>query len=336
MVHEARISRLREQDEFNDDEAERLDVLDAEIETLREHTYIWSDQQKARAGAIVTVHRDGKLTVLRGLIHPEDVKAKPAEEEAAPDETGQMRSGFSSALVSDLTAHRTAALRALWADRHEVALAALAHAFVLLVFYMGGDSAFALHVVVPALRAEGIEDGKAAKHSAGQHAAWQSLLPEDEAGLWDWLLAQNAETITGLMAYCAACTIKPVRGAESDQLATALSLDMAQWWQPTVTGYLGRVPKPLILEAVTQGRGAAAAANIAILKKGDMAARAAELLGGPAGFRQCCRPHRRTAQAIRLRCPKPGSGCIYAQKHQCTNKGRRRVCRIQKFMNLGA
>jgi ParB family chromosome partitioning protein len=47
-----------------------------------------------------------------------------------------------------------------------------------------------------------------------------------------------------------------------------------------MTGYLGRVSKPLIIEAVTEAKGAAAADNIAAMKKGEMADRAAELLKG--------------------------------------------------------
>ena len=45
-------------------------------------------------------------------------------------------------------------------------------------------------------------------------------------------------------------------------------------------GNLGRVPKTLILEAVTEGKGTAAADNIAKLKKDEMADRAAGLLTG--------------------------------------------------------
>jgi ParB family chromosome partitioning protein len=86
--------------------------------------------------------------------------------------------------------------------------------------------------------------------------------------------------VTGLLAYCVACAVKPVRDPRADQLATALSLDMAQWWQPTVTGYLGRVSKTLICEAVTEAKGRAAVDNMAALKKGDMAAHAAEALAG--------------------------------------------------------
>ena len=105
-------------------------------------------------------------------------------------------------------------------------------------------------------------------------------MPNREAALWDWLLTQDGGIVTGLLAYCAACTVKPERDPRADQIAAAVSLDMAQWWQPTVVGYLGRVSKTLICEAVTEAKGNAAADNIAALKKGDMADRAAELLAG--------------------------------------------------------
>jgi hypothetical protein len=40
----------------------------------------------------------------------------------------------------------------------------------------------------------------------------------------------------------------------ADQLAVAVALDMAQWWQPTVGGYLGRVSKTLICEGSPKPR----------------------------------------------------------------------------------
>jgi ParB family transcriptional regulator, chromosome partitioning protein len=51
-------------------------------------------------------------------------------------------------------------------------------------------------------------------------------------------------------------------------------------WQPTMGGYLGRVSKALICGAVIEAKGKAATDNIATLKKGDMAGRAAELVTG--------------------------------------------------------
>jgi ParB family chromosome partitioning protein len=248
---------------------------------IRSSGYIWSDRQKKRAGAIVTVDYTGKLLVVRGLIRPEDAKAKPADDEAASEETGEQKTpGLSTALANDLAAHRTAALRALLAGNVAVALAATAHALALPLFYDEEDSAFAFLAISPALRAEGIEDSPAMKSMSDQHAAWQGRLPEDEAALLDWLLTQDSSVVTGLIAYCLASTMRPVMDERSGQIASALSLDMAQWWKPTVPGYLGRVPKPLILEAVTEAKGANAAENLIALKKAEMAERAADLLTG--------------------------------------------------------
>jgi ParB family chromosome partitioning protein len=274
---ECEADRLREAEELTDEEAERLDVLEAEIAVLSEHEYVWSDRQKARAGAVISLEHDGRLAVLRGLIRPEDMKAaKPTDEEAGSDAPEQPAPCFSSALADDLTAHRTAALRAVLAERPEVALAAAAYALALPVFYADhDDSGLAVRAAVPYLRAEGIDDSPAVKATAGQHAVWVTRLPEAQTDLWDWLRAQDAATVTALLAYCTACTVKPERGLHTDQLAAAVALDMTQWWQPTVPGYLGRVPKTLILEAVTEGKSAAAADNLIALKKGEMADRAA-------------------------------------------------------------
>jgi ParB family transcriptional regulator, chromosome partitioning protein len=74
--------------------------------------------------------------------------------------------------------------------------------------------------------------------------------------------------------------VKPERTDAFAGLAVAVGLDMTQWWQPTAANYLGRVSKALILEAVTEGISPNAAANLATLKKGDMAATAEERLAG--------------------------------------------------------
>ena len=47
---EREADKLREIDELNDDEAERLEALEAEIDTLSEHTYIWSAGRRRGEG----------------------------------------------------------------------------------------------------------------------------------------------------------------------------------------------------------------------------------------------------------------------------------------------
>ena len=113
-----------------------------------------------------------------------------------------------------------------------------------------GDSALALHAVTPALRAEGIDGSAAMKRSARAAPLWATRLPEQTEALWDWLLAQDADTLTELLAYCVSCTVKPMREPCADQLAAAVALDMAQWWQPTVA----RLSRARLQDAHLRGR----------------------------------------------------------------------------------
>jgi len=54
----------------------------------------------------------------------------------------------------------------------------------------------------------------------------------------------------------------------------------AAGWRPTVEGYLGRVIKGRIVDAVTEVKGEAAAERIRHLKKAEMATAAEQLLAG--------------------------------------------------------
>jgi len=68
-------------------------------------------------------------------------------------------------------------------------------------------------------------------------------------------------------------------GGGAGRLAEAVQLDMAAaGWHPTVAGYLGRVTKARILEAVREAKGEQAAQLIEDLKKADMAREAESLL----------------------------------------------------------
>jgi ParB family chromosome partitioning protein len=274
--HEA----LSELDEYTDDELDRCERLDAEIAALEESAFVFSDRQKARSGAFVSIGRDGNPEIVRGLVRPADVKAEKREEAEAEGETLASAPGLSRSLIDDLTAHRTAALRARLAEEPLVALATLVHALVQTVFYdEGEESALAITIATPSLRAEGIDDSAAMKRLIQLRGVWVTDIPEQPEALWDWLLARDTGTLFALLAHCVACTVKPERGTAADRLASAVTLDMEEWWQPSAA-YFGRLPKALILDAVAEGKGKSAAVNLATLKKGEMASKAADLLTG--------------------------------------------------------
>ena len=71
------------------------------------------------------------------------------------------------------------------------------------------------------------------------------------------------------------------RMAHADLVARAVDLDMVEaGWEPTVDGYLNRVPKARILEAVREAKGEGTAQLLDHLKKGEMATEAERLLKG--------------------------------------------------------
>ena len=284
---EAAREALAAKDELTDEEAEKLEALDAQAAALAEVPVAWSERQKKRCGAVVSLGYDGELEITRGLIAPADLKAERASPDETQDGGGEGASasaepesaGLSKALRDDLVAQRTAALRAVVAGNTPVALAALAHALVLPLFYLGyAETALEVRGVSPALRGEGIDDNRGSKDMMARLADWHHRVPEQPEAVWDWLLTLDQPTLLDLLAYCAAAMVKPQVGPQMDQLAAAAKLDLAQWWAPTAKGYFSRVSKAQIAEAVTEGVNAQAAANIASLKKVEMAERAEALL----------------------------------------------------------
>jgi ParB family chromosome partitioning protein len=278
--------------------AAEMETLANQIGALSQRQRCWRPEDIARAGAIIGIGHAGRLAVERGLVRPEDVAEAGEVGETVRGErrsgTANRQSGdLSAALIEDLTAQRTAALRTMLADNPDVALAAVVHAMALPLFYdrFGAKSCLWLQLETTDLRGttEGIEDAPAMRALAEHHAQWSRRLPEADDELWAWCLGQDTDARLTLLAYCAACSVDAVRKpnhpadaqlAHADQLATALSLDMTQWWQPTAGNYLGRVSKQRILEAVAEGVSPEAAENLSKLKKDALVAHAEQRLAG--------------------------------------------------------
>ena len=102
--------------------------------------------------------------------------------------------------------------------------------------------------------AEGIDDSVAYKQFAATTKAATKGMPKQPEKLWAWLLQQDQKALLAILAICAATTVDAVEkkggvterataSAHAAQLGQALKLDMAEYWQPTVEGYFGNVPK---------------------------------------------------------------------------------------------
>ncbi|MFT9639558.1 ParB/RepB/Spo0J family partition protein, partial [Alcaligenes phenolicus] len=293
----------------------RREQVAGELQAVEEALQGYAPDVRAVAGAIVTLDRSGEAVIHRGLLREAEAKALrtlerlrqgfgSAEGEAGNDDEGEDTEQPKAASLSDrlaqrLSAHRTAALQIEVARHPQVALAALVHGMVQSVLqdnHYGHDLPLGVSLKVQD-RLEGMapdwpESPAAVAQRELQQVAGEAL-PQDSAELFVALLAMEQGELVRLLAVCVAATVDVVTpratahqpGAE---LAQAVGLDMAAWWQPTADGYFQHVPKAAILEAVGEFA-PSHAARLAKLKKADIASEAERLADGtgwmPAIFR---------------------------------------------------
>lgn len=318
-------------DELPDEVDARLGEIEEALTALDSRPVRYEPAEIACAGVFVSIDADGHLAADRGYVRPEDEPVPAGSEDpAAGGISGADETAFATPaqrtvitiggdqpeddgdddtikplperLVSELTAHRTLALRDAVANNPQVALTALLHKLCLDTFQHSAPGACleasVRHVFFPA-QAVDLKDSPSAKAVADRHEAWKAELPKDHA-LWDWLAALDDGRRAALLAHCVSFGVNALyekgdryggpgvsahgvqqRIAQADRLARAVHLDMVEaGWRPTVDNYLGRVTKPRILEAVRDAKGDQAAQLIDHLKKSEMAKEAERLLDG--------------------------------------------------------
>ena len=196
-------------------------------------------------------------------------------------------------MLTELTAHRTLALRVALGEHREVAFLAALHVFCLRVFYSYGlNSCLELDVKSAAFTAQapGLNDTGLARSLTDRHQFWLATMPKHPEDLWGALSRLDGPEREALFAHCVGLSVnavheaynrRPKALAHADVLAQAVGLDMAAaGWVPTMDSYLGRVTKARIVQAVREAKGDQAAQAIEPLKKGEMAEKAQELLAG--------------------------------------------------------
>jgi ParB family transcriptional regulator, chromosome partitioning protein len=270
---------------------EQLAALQAEAGALSDARAQPDPEQQKVAGAVVTIDHNGKLRIERDLLRPEDkrrfARAKKAGATAAAGKPATERT-HSAAHLRSLTAHRTLALQATLAERPDVALVALTHRLITQTFTTFGraESPIQIRVEHKALEGydESIRGSKAQQALAERKAALKARLPRRPEALFGWLLKQGQENVLSLLAFCVAIAVDAVQSDEEDSpadaLATAANLDMRQWWTATASNYFARVPKPRIIEAVSEAASPEAASAMRVMKKADAAQLAEERTAG--------------------------------------------------------
>ena len=305
-------------DELPEDVAEKLEAISDEIDAISAKRHAYDANVIAHGGAFVVLHHDGTVRIERGFVRLEDealadpqpepeaegdaTAPEAVEDEQAEDGGEDVREieeedeepgkPISDSLTRDLSAHRTLALRVALGERPDLALIALTHTLTVQLFYSYTEAGcLEVRPTVTPLgsHADGIEDTPLAAKANEAREAWAERMPRDVTNLWGFIVGLDDDKRLALLAHCASRTVnalrlpwdrKPRSLQTADRLATALALDVAKDWTPTVDSYLGRVTKAHIVEAVAEGVSEDAARRIADMKKPDMAQAAEQLLAG--------------------------------------------------------
>jgi len=246
------------------------------------------DHAAEPASSVLDTGRDPSATEARSTTTT--TTAEPSAE--VPEEDEGLKP-LPERLMTELTAHRTLALREALGNDWDTAFLAVLHALCLRLFYRSAaDTCLEIEAKSAGFgtQAPGLNDTASARAIDVRHEAWVKQLPATSGELWGALVGFDTDTRAALFAHCAALTInalhepwnrRPGALADADRLAQAVGLDMtAAGWAPTVETYLGRVPKARILEAVREAKGEHAAQLIDHLKKPEMAQEAERLLAG--------------------------------------------------------
>jgi ParB family chromosome partitioning protein len=321
-------------DELPDEVDQRLGEIEAALMAFEDRSVVYDPADIARAGVFVSIDSEGRLSVDRGYVRPEDelpaadsdlrqdvdasstegqkpstavqrtaisVAGHPAETEEDDEDAAKP---LPDRLITELTAHRTLALRDALAQNPAITFQAVLHNFVLTTFYRFASSGscleIGLHTPTFPAQAPGLKESVSAKAIDARHEGWKEQLPKSEADLWETLTALDGTAQASLFAHCASFAVNALyepanrynegrvsahgvrtRLDQADVLARAVGLDLVQaGWRPTVDNYLGRVTKPRILEAVREAKGESSSQLIDHLKKADMAKEAERLLDG--------------------------------------------------------
>jgi ParB family chromosome partitioning protein len=273
----AQIAALEAVEDQDDDDGETSDERHDQIQDLQERiedigqTLERPDPRGAKlAGVLVTLDYHGKVEIHRGLIRPADKKALKALPKAEGASEGARAAGggdedesasLSGALRMNLSAHLTAGLQARLDASPGVALRALAAA---LWGTVAADSHLSviecpvkLRDIPPNLENHGpdVLAGTAAQAWKASRREWTDKLKK-VGDVFAWLLTKDDAEVIALLAHCTAhATDSTGMNGASEQtlaLASACKLDMRDYWQPTAEGFLKRVPKSVVLDALRE------------------------------------------------------------------------------------
>ena len=281
---ESRLGELEElgEEEFTEElmaEAAQLEERRTDIDATIDGLAVYSDEDRARAGCIVTLGDDGDFCLHEGLVERSGMRGGAGDAEADDDgdeayaspeleddeedssrpslsSEQQLRKqcGFSQLLVDDLKAHRLQITRAHLAGSFMVAFDLALYSLCVDLFHQFGYRSRPLE-----LRATEARPRSSLNDLSGTPA--DRLLETHGCALdLDWLKLSPAQGFAALaalpwdakerlFAWCIASCLKPqlsIEGRADAVIECAgrrLEIPFADYWRPTAANYWGRAKK---------------------------------------------------------------------------------------------
>jgi ParB family chromosome partitioning protein len=235
--HDRLEAEYQDADGLPDAVDQRLGEIEAALLAFEDRSVVYDPADIVRAGVFVSIDSEGRLSIDRGYVRPEDeapvgdpeigqgadtsstqsqgvaasvagtvisVAGSPTEVE---EDDEDVTKPLPDRLIIELTAHRTLALRDALAENPTITFQAVLHNFVLTAFYRFASSGscleIGLHPPTFPTQAPGLRESVSAKAVEARHESWKARLPKSENDLWAALAALNGDAQASLFAHCA-------------------------------------------------------------------------------------------------------------------------------------
>jgi ParB family transcriptional regulator, chromosome partitioning protein len=234
--YEALEAEYAEAEQYPDEVDERVGEIETALAAFEDRPVIYDPAEIAQAGVFISIDREGRLSVDRGYVRPEDEKpvtvdgdedsegvepdgassSTPAVQRAVitvggqptePDEEDDVIKPLPERLVAELTAHRTLALHDALANNPHVAMTALLHRLVMERYHYsapGGCLEVGVRHHFFSSQGTDLKDSPSAKAIETRYEDWKADLPTDDDALWDWIAALDDASRMALLAHCVA------------------------------------------------------------------------------------------------------------------------------------
>lgn len=246
----------------------------------------WSEEQRQWEPAIKV---DRGLILSAGTEAGNETDAVTVLELPGAAAERKKKPEISASLLSELTSHRTMALRAVMATDPATALDTLVWTLAAREFLdcTKDDAVAKIHIDRDFPGEHEVAGSRAAREINDIRDRWADTIPGNSADLWEWMRHAPQSGKLDLLAYLVALSINAVQQygrppiPNSHQVHAALGLDMAGYWEPTADSFLHRVPKDKVIEALADaGESRYRLADFARMKKPVLAASAEKALAG--------------------------------------------------------